>query len=119
MIQTVAGNLVRYTVKDIERQIAAFTFLGQLLAINTVPCGHCPEAEVYGPQGGHKESVLVHSFGVEVDQSVQGGPASLIDGVVFGIDAVQQALEIHKCILNEGLLVNKVNLKLFIQWNTQ
>lgn len=54
-----------------------------------------------------------------MDQSVQGGPASLIDGVVFGIDAVQQALEIHKCILNEGLLVNKVNLKLFIQWNTQ
>jgi len=114
LIQTVAGDLVRYAVEDIKSQIAAFTFLGQLLAVHSVPGGHCPEAEVHGPQGGHEEPVLVDSLGVKVDQSVQGGPTLLVDGVVLGINAMQQALKIkrghNKGVLSEEWIQIEENL---------
>lgn len=85
--------MVRYTVEDVESQIAAFTSLGQLLAIDAVPSGHCPEADVHGPQRGHEEAVLVNALGVELDKSVQGGPTLVIDGIVPGVYAMQEALK--------------------------
>lgn len=93
--------MVRYTVEDVESQIAAFTSLGQLLAIDAVPSGHRPEADVHGPQRGHEEAVLVDALGVELDESVEGGPALGVDGFVPGVYAMQEALKSGLISLSE------------------
>lgn len=85
--------MIRYAIEDIKSQITTFALFGEKSTIHLIFIRHSSQTQIHRSQGGHKETVLIDSARIEIHQTIQSRPTVFINGIIFGIDTMQQTLQ--------------------------